>query len=343
MTDARSSFIVADPSAIWLINNSTLTADVERTLINGMSLLTHELTGVKVVMDNLSVERLYEQSLVPTEHWIKPLLENHGLQDVFDPRLVASIINNFLISNSGLPIPQEFDCLAQVIFEDSSDEVFDANKDFSSISEVSLTRSVLSSLIYEYEFLYSIPALRHEFQDAIVQISVEMVDPASDGVVDGCEIESEVRFICSPSYFMLDEDPLAIWCNAPNQEGIKDAIRVAWKQSGKDLSELPPFSVGTRFVESLKANAGQSSHLSSTLLKKIVAAINQPEHFSVFRRSAALNSGARIRERDGATALRLHITDRHEGYRLMAWLLKDGEIELANVGPKKEEYIADGH
>jgi hypothetical protein len=65
------------------------------------------------------------------------------------------------------------------------------------------------------------------------------------------------------------------------------------------------------------------------------------QHTRSLRVSGSAAAPAHVSARHGGIARRAHVTKHHEGYRLHAWLLEDGRVELASAEPKSYVGIPD--
>ncbi|SUZ34163.1 hypothetical protein ROE7235_03946 [Roseibaca ekhonensis] len=101
------------------------------------------------------------------------------------------------------------------------------------------------------------------------------------------------------------------------------------------------FEFGPKFLPTAQSCGGIDGALKSIVMDHITKLVFKPDdvEFSEFRNTKAKSSGVRVRKSDNAKAYRMHLTGRHEGFRLMFWWHVDGTIEIANIGPKFEEKI----
>lgn len=126
------------------------------------------------------------------------------------------------------------------------------------------------------------------------------------------------------------------------REGFFWGALCALKQKGEPLDLISPrsFGLGTQFVESLKNNQclpGQK--FWGACFSSIVAVLTAaPEYeINIFRK----NGKSPDQKMSGQyKAYRSHLTKGGVALRLMFWEAEDGYIELANVGPKNELFIA---
>jgi hypothetical protein len=110
------------------------------------------------------------------------------------------------------------------------------------------------------------------------------------------------------------------------------------KSKGQPLSNLSlnQIYIGTNFFESLKLNQSLPyQNFSYVTLDTVVdvLASYKVEQLTVFETSAG---SGEARRRGSCTAFRVHVTKSAVALRLMFWVDDEGNIELANVGPKNE-------
>ncbi len=134
---------------------------------------------------------------------------------------------------------------------------------------------------------------------------------------------------------------IRLWGNADSEENARYAIDARVLEllaSGAgNRGQVREYRFGPQFLESARENAfAARSDLAGILIDSCARIlIDVPkQEVKPFRISESSDEQT-VRD-DGAKALRTHLTKRGPGYRLMLWILSDGVIEFANVGPKKE-------
>ena len=152
--------------------------------------------------------------------------------------------------------------------------------------------------------------------------------------------QGKLILLTSFSHYNFSSLSESLWSVAASNQDIKAAVYFRAKEYKSTLS-YNDFSVGERFYDSLHNNSmlTRKSHASNTLNKcaRLIAGIESPSDFRV---NAQKNSPCITKKNDkDSKGKRLHLTERHEAYRLMAWQDKQGRFELANVGPKSELLI----
>lgn len=140
-------------------------------------------------------------------------------------------------------------------------------------------------------------------------------------------------------------DLAAIWDGASSDDAVRLSIEACIKNlisSGVDADRGSNFSIGSGFLESLHAWGANARHDYAIVTIESCARIilGIPKNpINEFRESADGNAKQRTRK-DGALALRTHLTKKGVGLRLMFWRHTDGTIEFANIGGKGELEIS---
>lgn len=159
------------------------------------------------------------------------------------------------------------------------------------------------------------------------------------------EIDGSVFLIDGIEAIARRRSPIDVWNSATEASDYYAAIcfgcLLLEAQAGKSLtlSDLPAFSIGSEFIESLEAVQGAPSQQRAKLVLETCCRIllGRPKY--------PINSMGKpkqlVRQSDGATAWRTHLFKRHEAGRLMLWNI-GGTYEFANAGVKDELYIGKG-
>jgi len=135
---------------------------------------------------------------------------------------------------------------------------------------------------------------------------------------------------------------LRLWGTAQSPDDAQDAIATRIEEllaiGTGDRSAVKTFRVGEQFLASARQNAfGSRTDLAMNLIESSARiAVGVPKHPVEEFREDERPSSAQRKRADGAVAWRTHLTKHGPGFRLMFWELRDGTIELANVGTKFE-------
>jgi hypothetical protein len=186
-----------------------------------------------------------------------------------------------------------------------------------------------------------------------IQVSgtILLVEPDNLNL-DGVKIDFALATTPLGASFFDSLDPTLIWRHARGDEDLYLAILVSayqrLRERGADIDwrDISNFRIGSTFLNSLQRNSSfREMEFSSQVLDvctRIIAGeaaqISRP-----FRQTANQHSAVRTRPRDRAHAYRSHISGANEGMRLMHWVLANGSVEFANVGPKPELHIEQGN
>ena len=159
------------------------------------------------------------------------------------------------------------------------------------------------------------------------------------------EINEQISLVTSLESFFSEGSAQRIWEAAESEIDICLSLvcgaMAMISADGHDAkySELRSFCVGTEFMSSLSSVQGLGSGRFSGAIRgvctQLVAGLCQ-RHIGIFGRPQ------QVQRADGALGWRVHVTKGAEGLRLMFWE-KDGVLEFANVGVKKELQIKSGN
>jgi hypothetical protein len=184
----------------------------------------------------------------------------------------------------------------------------------------------------------------HSIELSAVIDSVREVPGSLNPIAIG-NVEGIIDLISVPSALVSEYGSKLIWNSASEERSLYFAIAakamllVKANGGNMDSSALGSFKIGPRFISSLQDNqalgAGRYGSITHELCAQLVSGLCNRYQRPMGRPNQI------IRGTDGARAMRVHLTDAHEGLRLMYWSTDSG-IEFANVGPKMELEIESG-
>lgn len=189
------------------------------------------------------------------------------------------------------------------------------------------------------------------YRELIVTATIDFVLPYEDNDdISYCslpiDLEDAFQIYFNYSEVLHKSGCLELWNGGTSEIGAIDAIKLRLdelKQQGSIFHDeaLPPFTLGAKFLESVREWGFHDSTLAMNLIDscaRIVA--NMPSKTRIpFRVGKKTSDPQKIRERDNALAWRNHLTKKGAAYRLMYWQKPSKEIEFANVGSKNELII----
>jgi hypothetical protein len=156
-------------------------------------------------------------------------------------------------------------------------------------------------------------------------------------------VSSKVPAISNLSQLVSHESADRIWQNANSEADLHASVTIGaialCNENDIGVAGLKQFSICTDFMDSLQkwqcASNGRFSLATRTLCSQLVAGVCHREigNFGL--------AAPRLRVFDQAAGCRVHLTEGKLAIRLMFWKTPT-EMEFANVGAKRELYIADG-
>lgn len=175
--------------------------------------------------------------------------------------------------------------------------------------------------------------------EGIIDCCVQDVDPSPSGSVN-----AEVRAFELFKTHLSHLDYMACFNASSTDEQIKFSIYCGalskLRQKGIPLDKitLESINIGTNFVESLMVNqAGPGMGFSGAAVEAVACLIiGEPKYeLSPFMQA----NGAVQRTHGRLKAFRTHVTKSGLALRLMSWKDENGNLTLANIGPKQELLI----
>jgi hypothetical protein len=303
--------------------------------------------GIEIVLDDTIVAVLTECNRYPYPPLLRAALKSCELDRTYSAEDLIRVLHRILQSDLK-PLGEYFGI---------SDVLFDDNKVVVPQSVVADECPEIRAANENFFVIWALARARGEKFGADLHCYVASQDEIAG--VRGCAIAVEPPEFaeCSPDGFVFAVEVPVI----PLGSSIADRVNAAefWRaaENGRDLylavamgayqihrlnggagkwPEIARNRIGQHFFRSIQMNAasGEGSHSGLTFetCARVLAGIPKYE---------AKQFITTIRP-DCVRAWRTHINKSGEALRLMYWELRDGRLELANVGPKSEEEILDG-
>jgi hypothetical protein len=289
---------------------------------------------------------LYDNKCYPDFEIISEFLAEMQLLGVFSPNDVLSAYQTILDRSTRIE-PLGGDVVDYVDF--NCEPPLPDNL-FPSALAAEIKRNLLViGIAAETEFVAVALGLPAAAVPARLQIdgSVRLALPSSDSpnaVID--VLSTGIPVLHSPSKLLVDDWSGSLWADAASAYDFHLAISIRAtllcreRLASATADDLRKFSIGPEFVQSLVAHqaakSGRFAEIVLNVCAQLVAGV-----CNRFKRH--MGQPAKIvRSRDNAKAMRVHLTDSHEGLRLMYWE-NDQKIEFANIGPKFELMIVEGY
>lgn len=176
---------------------------------------------------------------------------------------------------------------------------------------------------------------------------MEIIEDDRGEYLEEMTLDAVVTIVKSPSDYLNALSRSDIWKAASTSSELEVAIALEAKSLAEvtESAAISIFRVGSEFLASLHSSQaiGQGAFADTALSKCAHIVTNSGlVNAQPFRTAAAANAGPRIRQRDGATAMRAHITGGHQALRLMYWLLPGGAVEFSCVRSKFDLQIDEG-
>ena len=308
------------------------------------SRLLFDQEALTVLLPVETTTLLAEAGHYPIFDEIENLLISSGLSEMYSAQDVVRIFN-YLIERAGNM--EEYTGISfalyngGVSFRPTIEDVYSSNNLQSVFVEIMGKIAAAVSLDEQLHLQISVfSPLAEKSHTANVRGELSAVDPdvelfSSGNITVTIPLSNDLRSL------LLSLNDYQIWKTADDGACLAFGIMVGVLRFGVDnglcdeVGEIPKFSVGSEFLQSLIINQGIGEG-------RFCHVVYQQTVSVIWRRL-----GERMVDRtrpDDAIAMRHHLTASHEALRLMYWI-NGGAIELANIGPKKELKIArgDGH
>ena len=158
------------------------------------------------------------------------------------------------------------------------------------------------------------------------------------------DVEAKISLLGSPKEIISTRTATRAWESAANLADLHfsvaiRALTILRDAGAMETAHVGSFAIGPHFLASLErtqcARSGRIAASALDLCAQIVAG-RCNRYIGPMGRPKQV-----VRAFDGALGWRVHLTDAHEGLRMMYWESSDG-LEFANVGPKWELVIQEG-
>ncbi|MEP4986832.1 MAG: hypothetical protein ABJV68_03930 [Paracoccaceae bacterium] len=176
---------------------------------------------------------------------------------------------------------------------------------------------------------------------------IDQVETLSDAtpISVPLSVKHKVQLFHNAGDLVSTRTAVQLWVKASTEADLHFAVTVGAlairRAAGKssDVSDLMKFRIGSKFMESLRANQCSGSARFSTTTCRICMEIVADCHAGHIRQMGIGSQAKRLE--DGALGYRLHVTGSGIALRMLFWKVNDF-IEFANVGPKFELTIEEG-
>lgn len=315
--------------------------EVFEASLNRLLWLSHKAPDLfdKVTISKTALKDLYVAGHYPTMDEVLDWINVCGIGEKFSSKDVWNLMNRLLTAS---PVMAE---LHNVEVLDC--DKFSSTPDFEGADDIQpqlkkLTQNAFASVrlsnhttVPGLRLLCSYVGLMHGKYEINFNCSKFLAD-LDGNYSTGSNYSGSVVCIDEERPFK-DLNPIEIWESTKRVENLHLAISIKAKSllmaAGK-ADEVPPFLLGSQFLDSLERNQGMGKGAYSTLVLEACARIlaGDPKNpINEFR-------GENRRDEKG---FRTHLTKARTGMRLMLWKTANG-VEFANVGPKNELKIEHG-
>ncbi|MEO7469676.1 MAG: hypothetical protein ABIV36_21915 [Sphingobium limneticum] len=299
------------------------------------------------VVRNRDIERLAETGRFPAENHFTEILAATGLASLVDPKTLATAVSRYLATAKSF---EEETGIEDAIF--SNVEILPSlSSNFDNVSRVDIEESLCSAGLAKFRYNKTMHyascrsgPISHNFR---VECDIDAVQDKSGIEYDCGRLSTELVVLTKPDNFINALNAAEVWQMAEDSAELEIAIELQARSlvALNGSVGVPPFRVGTEFMGAIRrAQAAGSGQFSSVTLSRCAQVLIAPGSANArpFRTSSSANAEARIRERDGATAMRSHITGGHAALRLMYWQHQCGLIEFSTVRSKFDTEIDEG-
>lgn len=278
---------------------------------------------------------------------VKQLLELVGLNGVYDAgdvwRAYNTILNRAGIVEEavGLEVNQAVCEVEPDVFSGCSPA------DLRASSEAGISTVVVSNVLREIAasaFAHALATSEACLQVRTRIVSVRGPDASIVGKLPP-EFVGTVQLLDRLDDAVGRIDATDLWRYADDESALHFAITMRAleieRAGGGSLAlwDVPMFSIGSAFFQSVrKADCGRNGTYAGVALDACARLVLDDPKYELkeFGRPSQ-----KMRSRDKALAYRTHVTKGGVGLRLMCWK-RGTQLELANIGPKFEEYIDEG-
>jgi hypothetical protein len=315
---------------------------------------------IPIFISDACVNGLYQDAWIPFDGRLRNLLHKFGVDNA-DEETINLVIKNIF---ERTPRLEDHLKIRNILFEEESvvisPDLFikrlgeNTSKALSeTFALIGVGEQYLKSIQPECFFATNECNEIQENDKLTTAIEVHLIElaPNNNFMVNEADfpktINHELTVCFGYNHVLTSMDVMEIWDGASSAVRVNDAINrmiILHREDGlpPDRKEFRTYSLGKRFLESIHAKnfnvRADWARLLVDSCARIILGIPKND-VEEFREDERPQSAQRVRESDGALAWRTHLTKGNEGFRLMFWTTKDGVVEFANVGPKKELII----
>jgi hypothetical protein len=353
--------ILVDPYLLLLPDACTSNEQLEG-FVNGLLGWSQAVDrkDLGVFFSERCLNALFDDGWYPYEGRLAPLLKKYGVNNASGED-VNQVIRSIMERSPSL---EEYTRIAEVEYDnpvvtpeftatrlplDTSRAMIDA------LITAAVGCDITGTFLPDHFFATRNLAKEESFETLTIQANINtimLVLPNGDpGFYSEQDLPQQVILAFEVCYCFEDVlskvNEMTWWGNAENEGQVLNAILAKIQEHRRTglpekRQEYQNFTIGQHFLTSIHYYSFHARpDLARNLIDscaRIVLGIPKNE-IKEFRDDDRPQAPARIRDQDGAKALRTHLTKGNEGWRLLFWELPDRSIEFANVGPKKELII----
>lgn len=353
--------VFVDPHLITLPNPCQSVDDLERfitALLEWASAI--EKDDINVLISQTALEALYNDGSYPYDYELRRLLQQFSAEEGFiADEDVCSLVTNLLQKT---PYLEERINIDDILYEESNcrvePDVF-LTRLTAQAADALQTCLVMLGLWQQTAtsagttstgciFATAQDSTVETCPELTVQASIDLVIPFSENhlwvYTFPTQVDESFHICLGHSDILQQAGCFKLWNAGKTEAGARDAIDLRIQeliqQGSANPKQIAVYSLGSKFLTSAQQWGFQRSDLAMILIDscaRILAGIPS-KTVKPFRKSDN-SPDQRQRTSDKALAWRNHLTKGGPGYRLMYWQKTTGEIEFANVGPKKELII----
>ena len=341
--------VVASQACLWMAEATDGADDALRSIQTALSWL-HVSSGAieRPMVRAADVTALAGAGRFPAEPHFSKLLAATGLEAVLDAKTLASAVSRFLATAVSIedeaPVQDAvFSSIAlgPSVYGNVPPLVQDQLE--SSTCLVALNNDYVASRGYMQACCRTVGAT----MTLSIAAQVDATEVAGTADYTTYPIATGVTLLGMPSHYIDALSAGTVWQRAETTTELEIAIELRSRAilAAGGGGTVPHFRVGSEFLVALRREqaSGTGPFAGVTITKCAQALVaTASANASPLRTSAAVNAAQVRRDRDGAVAMRAHITGGHGALRLMYWLLPDGSVEFSTVRNKFDVQIDEG-
>lgn len=333
-------FVIVDPSVLWVSDENDTEEQFSLALEHSMGWLQRPSShGLQVFVHQRGIERLAELGLIPIEPFLRGVLSRFNLEGVVSAAELSGMINRAIATGDSI---EDFLNVKDALFSniDIHPDIFSviSNEELRALSRDTLAITSLNQHQSNRGYIYAFP--RQAVSAASVKTTIAATIP--DSIFDHEDTLENIIIVDGVSSIDKNLNALDIWVNSTKDTELAIAMRVLANELCEKSTIPLQFRIGSNFLLSIQKNGGLNGPHAQQILTKCAQVLAHTPNLEIgdFRTTEDTTSSIRTRQIDGAQAKRIHLSKSHEAMRLLLWQCPDGVIEFANIGPKKELWIA---